>query len=65
MPRKKTHAEYVAQVDALGKGITVVGEYAGDKKAIKHRCTEGHEWDGMPTNILRGAKCFVWLSCKV
>jgi len=55
---RKTHADYVAQVDALGKGITVVGEYVGDKTKITHRCPKGHEWDVTPNSILQGRGCF-------
>jgi hypothetical protein len=54
---KKTHAEYVAQVEALGTGIEVVGEYAGCATPITHRCAEGHEWDAAPKAILYANGC--------
>ena len=55
--KKKTHAEYVAEVDALGKGFAVVGEYVGANTKIAHRCAEGHEWDTQPHNVLHGTGC--------
>ena len=54
---KKTHAEYVAQVEALGKGFTVVGEYVRSKVPVTHRCAKGHKWDAKPNNILNGSNC--------
>jgi hypothetical protein len=54
---KKTHAEYVAQVEALGKGFEVVGEYQGARVAIAHRCAERHEWNVTPNNVLSGKGC--------
>lgn len=57
MPKKKTHAEYVAQVEALGKDFTVVGEYVNAHTKITHRCAKGHEWDVQPNSILRGYGC--------
>ena len=55
--RKKTHAQYVAQVEALGKGFEVVGEYVNSKTKIAHRCAEGHEWYATPRKILAGKGC--------
>jgi len=57
MARKKTHAEYVAEVNALDNGIEVVGEYVNKRTAITHRCAKWHEWDAMPNHILRGTGC--------
>ena len=55
--KDRTHADYVAAVDALNKGITVVGQYVTSRTKITHRCAEGHEWDAHPTNILTGRGC--------
>jgi hypothetical protein len=57
MARKKTHAEYVAQVEALNKGFTVIGEYQNTMKKIAHQCGQGHEWDASPNAILHGSGC--------
>jgi hypothetical protein len=53
----KSHSEYVAQIDALNKGLTVVGEYIGNRSKITHRCAHGHEWDTKPSNVLGGSGC--------
>lgn len=55
--KKKTHAEYVAEVESLKKGIKVVSDYVDIKTKITHRCSEGHEWDAQPLSILRGSGC--------
>ena len=57
MCKRKTTAEYAAQVAALGKGITVVGEYKLTGTKIAHKCAEGHQWGATPNNILRGSGC--------
>ena len=57
MCKRKTTAEYTAQVAALSSGITVVGEYKTAKVKITHECAEGHQWDAAPYNILRGKGC--------
>lgn len=58
MPKKLTHAEYVARLE--GRPIEVLGEYEGSQVRILHRCTVpgcDHEWFALPTNILSGKGC--------
>ena len=57
MCKRKTTAEYTAQVAALSSGITVVGEYKTAYTKITHECAEGHQWDASPSSILRGRGC--------
>ena len=55
MSKKKTHAEYVAELAVKNPDIEVVGIYMGNKVKIPHRCKkDGYVWDAMPTNILSG-----------
>lgn len=59
MARRKTHAEFVAEVEALvGDEYTVLGEYinSGTKVLIKHnRC--GNKYDTVPSTFLSGRRC--------
>lgn len=54
MTRKKTHAEYVAQVAEKHEGkIEVIGTYSNAHTKIEHRCTiDGHVWESTPQTIL-------------
>lgn len=56
---KKTHAEYVQELAAIGK-VEALEEYKGHKTQILHRCLEhGEEHLTAPQNCLdgRGLKC--------
>ena len=60
--RKKTHEEYVAELEALHPNIEVIGTYLGGKYKIKHRCMEcgygsNGEWQPTPANLLFGHNC--------
>ena len=58
MSKKKTHAEYVAELAVKNPDIEVVGIYMGNKVKIPHRC-KIHEiiWDAAPNNTLNGCGC--------
>lgn len=51
---KKTTEQYYAE---LPEQITCLENYDGAHKPIKHKCNQGHEWLGRPTNILSGQGC--------
>lgn len=54
----KAHEDYVAELAAVGSGVTVLAPYINNKTAIRHRCPCGNEqWMAMPGNVLRGAMC--------
>lgn len=58
MSKKKTHSEYIAEVQLIASNIEVIGQYAGAGIKIRHRCKMcGYEWDTKPTNILNGYGC--------
>lgn len=58
MSKKKTHSEYIAEVQLIASNIEVVGRYVGANIKIKHRCKIcGNEWDTKPCCILRGQGC--------
>lgn len=62
MARKKTHAEYVAQVAAINADIEVVGQYVNTDTKIEHRCLKDENtWLVRPADVLSGKGCS---SCK-
>ena len=59
MGRRKTHAEFVAEVEALvGDEYAVIGVYSGALAKIEVRHNDcGHEYEVQPNSILRGHRC--------
>lgn len=58
MPKKKTHEEYVEEVAKINPNIEVVGTYIDTDTKIQHKCKiDGHIWEALPHNILRGKGC--------
>lgn len=56
--RKRSHAQYVADVAKINPDIEVIGEYVNNDTKILHRCKiDGYEWYAKPKNILRGNGC--------
>lgn len=56
---RKTNESYIKEVYKVrGNELSVIGMYEGNNKKIKHRCnTCEHEWDTVPSSILRGIGC--------
>lgn len=58
MPRKKlTHEEAQERIDRHGRGIVMVGDYVNAKTKTTFQCSEGHEWDAKPDNVMQGDGC--------
>ena len=60
MSAKKTHTQYVAEVQEKYQGrVEVLGTYDTVRVKILHRCTvDGHEWETTPHNLcLKGKGC--------
>ena len=56
--KKKTHDDYVYQVNAIAPNIEVVGVYNGCTTKILHKCKVcGYEWNVKPNSILNGRGC--------
>jgi hypothetical protein len=53
MPRKLTHAEYQAQLDAMGRGFVALEQYVDSDTSIEHQCpeSEDHKWPVTPHSI--------------
>jgi hypothetical protein len=57
---KKTHAEFVSEMDLLHPNIDILGRYDGNAKHIPCACRVcGHKWDGLPSSLLSGSGCIV------
>ena len=55
---KKTHEQYVKEVNSINSNIEVIGIYNGDRKKILHKCKScKHEWLASPNHILRKRGC--------
>ena len=55
--KQKTHKEYSSEVEALNTGIVVLGKYSNCHSKITHQCSNGHQWEAAPSNILNGSGC--------
>lgn len=57
---KKTHEEFVSEMNLLHPNINVLGRYDGSAKHIPCECCVcGHKWDGLPNSLLGGHGCIV------
>lgn len=55
---RKTHEQYILEVEIINPDIEVVGIYVGADTPILHRCKlDGYEWYAVPHNILFGYGC--------
>lgn len=58
MPKKKTHEEYVAEVNKINPNIEVCDKYVNYKTPILHKCLiHNVEWMITPSNVLAGQGC--------
>lgn len=56
--RKKTHEEYIKEVNDINPNIIVVGRYVNYQTKILHKCKlDEHEWETTPANILKSEGC--------
>lgn len=55
--KKKTTAEYQAEVDQIRPGTLVLEEYKGTHVKILHRCPCGYEWRVTPSHFRSGYGC--------
>lgn len=55
---KKTHKEYVAELELVNQNIEVLGEYVNTNTKILHKCkTCNHEWLVTPHHLLHDRGC--------
>jgi Zn finger protein HypA/HybF involved in hydrogenase expression len=57
MSRKLTARIINERLANFGRGIRMVGEYAGIRIKTTFVCAEGHEWEAIPHNVSNGSGC--------
>lgn len=56
--RKKTHQEFISDMNIKMPHVSVIGEYLGSKTKITVKCkTCGYTWKSRPNNLLTGYGC--------
>ncbi len=63
---RKTHQQYVEEVNEINPDIRVVGIYEKDNEALLHECLIcSFQWPVTPSNVLRGQGCPVCAGKKI
>lgn len=63
---KKTHQQYVEEVNAINPNIRVVGTYTRDNEPLLHECLIcSFQWSPVPSSILQGQGCPVCAGRKI
>ena len=58
MPRRKTHEEFIEEMESIDPNIEILGKYEKDNIKIKCRCKIcEYIWDATPSNLLAGKRC--------
>lgn len=45
------------RLEQNGRGITMIGEFLGSRARTSFLCSEGHVWDSLVNNVIRGSGC--------
>lgn len=57
---KKSHEEFVSEINLLHPNINVLGQYDGNAKHVLCECRVcGHKWDVLPNSLLSGHGCII------
>ena len=58
MSKKKTHEEFIKQIQMLNNNIDVLEKYQNSQTKIKFKCKiDGYEWSAKPDSVLHGSGC--------
>ena len=58
MAKKKTHEEFIHDIELINKNIEILETYKNSRTKIKCKCKiDGHIWDIRPCNLLNGEGC--------
>lgn len=58
MPKKKTHEEFVKEMNVVNSNIKILGKYKNARTKIQSQCLiDNYIWDSTPDNLLRGCGC--------
>lgn len=53
MPRKKTHQEFIKQMNIINSNIEILSQYQNNKTKVACKCKIcNHEWEARPDNLL-------------
>ena len=56
--RRRTHDEYIKEVERINSNIEVIGTYTYNNIKIAHKCKIcKHMWNAVPNSILQGSGC--------
>lgn len=56
--RKKTHNEFIKQMETINPNIDILTNYEKDNVKIKCKCKKcGNVWESTPTNLIQGKQC--------
>ena len=60
MSKRKTHEEFMLEIQNLSPHYTIIGRYTNCKTKIKCKCNIcGNEWYAIPNNLLKGQSCVI------
>lgn len=63
MPKKKTHSDFVEELQRIDSTIQVIGMYINNHSSIQVKCLKcGREWSPTPHDLLEGKGC---KACKI
>ena len=58
MPRRKTHEEFIKELQSVNPNIEILENYKYALEPLKCRCPkDGYEWSARPADLLRGKGC--------
>lgn len=60
MSKRKTHEEFLLEIQDLCPTYTIIGRYVNCKTKVQCRCNIcKHEWSATPNNLLKGQGCII------
>jgi hypothetical protein len=60
MSKRKTHEEFILELQSLNPNYIIIGQYVNCKTKVKCKCNEcSNEWSAIPNNLLKGQGCIV------
>lgn len=66
MGKRKTHEQFIIDINKVNSNIQVIGKYIDVKTKVRVKCLiDGYEWNANPRDLLRGRKCAVCTNRKV
>ena len=52
MSKRKTHSEFIEEMNEINADIEILGKYINNREKIKCRCLiDNYEWEAIPSNL--------------